>query len=569
MRSLALVPVALAACTSSHYDVLVHFGDPELVDDSVRIELSLSRAPCSAQSSTGGSPLDVVRAGSVRRNGPSTEIGDVGPGRYSLYARAFNDTCAVVASGCTNFEIVAGGTDVLEVTVYTVLGPLCPATSSCEEGGYCESDDAAVSDAHFDGGPLDAPLADAPPADALPVDSGCGAPTGCIAGMLHECVGASIAMTPCRLGCMDGAPRCYEIDPLNVHDRAPLDSGADDIEVPAGSTWTADTDTGRIVDDMSREIRPALVGMDSRSGISYAQLAPAAIMGAPLGVFSVRSLHIGLDATLRATGARALVILAADSVIVEGEISVSARGDVAGPGTLARVSGRDGSNGGSARGGGGGGGYGTPGGTGGSGRAAGLGGGGGPTFGDPTLEPLVGGGPGGRGLFGDPGGAGGGALQITAGDLVRIESVGRIDAGGGGGGGGMPASTRGGAGSGGGSGGAIVLEAPTVEVLGLVGACGGGGGSGAERTTGGLAGADGTMKVVPAPGGLRGPVVPAGGDGSDLVGDAEPGEDGMDSGGGGGGGGGRVRIQNLSGALSLGSQVAPRDGATVGRLTLR
>ncbi len=150
---------------------------------------------------------------------------------------------------------------------------------------------------------------------------------------------------------------------------------------------------------------------------------------------------------LEVRGSRSLAILAWSSVTVQGNMVMT-------PGTgVGDAASAPGTAGGS---------YGT------------VGGNGGPAeYGGPALVPLAGGMTG-RGTFG---GTGGGALQITADALVRVE--GTINVPGGGAGSNCSSTTL--VGSGGGSGGGLLLEARDVDIVGGVAANGGGGGGGSIR----------------------------------------------------------------------------------------
>lgn len=167
---------------------------------------------------------------------------------------------------------------------------------------------------------------------------------------------------------------------------------------------------------------------------------------------------------------------------------------------------------------------------------------GGPTYGNATLDPLVGGSAGGQG------GTGGGGIQIVAGQSITIGAYGGINVGGQGGGGS----------SGGGSGGAILLEAPTVTVHGYLAANGGGGGGWASSAV------DATATSQPAPGGVDngvpdgGSTGGAGGAGTQINGVGGLWSDGTEAHGGGGGGGvGRIRINTANGIATITGVVTP------------
>ncbi len=177
---------------------------------------------------------------------------------------------------------------------------------------------------------------------------------------------------------------------------------------------------------------------------------------------------------------------------------------------------------------------------------------GGPTYGEPTLHPLIGGSAGGDfSAYGDnSAGAGGGAIEIVSGTSISIGPTGAIHAGGGGFLGG------------GGSGGAILLEAPAVVVHGTVGANGGGGGGF------GVDGANATANAQPAPG--YGGVGGAGSAGTNVNGGAGQSIDGGITASG-GGGAGRIRINTASGSADVtGGTLSPALGtpcATQGTIT--
>jgi hypothetical protein len=177
---------------------------------------------------------------------------------------------------------------------------------------------------------------------------------------------------------------------------------------------------------------------------------------------------------------------------------------------------------------------------------------GGMPYGSSTLTPLLGGS--GGSCEGNPTGqgAGGGAIEIVAGQSITIEANGAISAGGGGGAG---ASRGSGAG---GSGGAILLSSPSITIGGILAANGGAGGSSQGMIGGqsGQNGANATASAQPALGGQAG-ALPCGGNGS--AGSTTSGGDGVlvqtdagqTSAGFGGGGAGRIRINTASGTASL------------------
>lgn len=290
------------------------------------------------------------------------------------------------------------------------------------------------------------------------------------------------------------------------------------------------------------------------------------------------------------TGTNPLVLVATDSITVEGTIDVASHvndtlaGGIPALGAGARTavgcaaSGLDGvmgkpvggnsmdSYGG---GGGAGGSFGSLGGAGGSGGNNNNIGHGNPVLGTvPNL--LVGGCPGGSGGQGDggmgagAGGNGGGAVYLLAGKSITI--TGKINASGAGGGAGGPGTFSSGGGGGGGSGGSIGFEAPSVAIMtgAAIYANGGGGASGSGQNQGdsGAPGADPAASTTAAGGGAGQDGGGAGGAGSVAAGVGAAGTKGGGNntaqecaGGGGGGGAGVIRIfstqpATLQGAVS-------------------
>jgi hypothetical protein len=275
---------------------------------------------------------------------------------------------------------------------------------------------------------------------------------------------------------------------------------------------------------------------------------------------------ITVNATLRATGPKPLVLIASDSIIVNQLIDVGSHratqttpdfvGAGADPmtcmaGTLAGT--RSGGAGGTFTG---------KGGNGGNGAGGGAGTGGQAVNGVTTVTELRGGCPGqnGNGATGGTGGHGGGAVFLIAGNDISVN--GPINAAGEGGAGGATDSSAGG--GGGGAGGMIGLDAPTITVTitSLLLANGGGGGEGSGTNSTGSNGEDpsttaaatggngGTMIGGDGGNGSAGPAAGAGADANDGI-TSMNGNDG----GGGGGGGGAGLIKGP--AASLGTNVSP------------
>ncbi len=252
------------------------------------------------------------------------------------------------------------------------------------------------------------------------------------------------------------------------------------------------------------------------------------------------------------TGTRALVVLAAGDLVVDGAISAFGVGIFPGPGgfsaALGPGAGANGSTDGMDDTGGGGAGHGTPGAKGTKTDGAGAADADGGAAYDLPLAGGSGGGAGPIAVLGvcGSGGAGGGALQLYAARALRITAQGIVNAGGAGG----LAGCLNGAGGGGGSGGTVWLEAPTVDVAGIVAANGGGGG-GATRNGGdpGGLGENGRAAITRADGGVGGKVggpgeALGGGRGGALEGPPTPSTaNAKEESGGGGGAVGRIRVR--------------------------
>lgn len=271
-------------------------------------------------------------------------------------------------------------------------------------------------------------------------------------------------------------------------------------------------------------------------------------MEGALCVVAATSVSIADMRRLRGVGAKPLVVLATESIVVDGTIDVSA-GAGANPSTCVAptaATGRQGGAGGSWHGRGGSGG----------GAVSGLG----PMSAlATTTVALRGGCRGGDGAGGDggSGGNGGGALYLIA---PAITINGTLDASGDGGGAGANAS----GGGGGGAGGFIGLDAPTVTVASgaSVFANGGGGGEGGTPNKDGNSGSSSTGPANAASGGSGG-ASHGGNGGNGSAGASLDGNNGSAggncdrNGSAGGGGGGGTGFVYVFPAQTLGGSIAP------------
>jgi hypothetical protein len=223
---------------------------------------------------------------------------------------------------------------------------------------------------------------------------------------------------------------------------------------------------------------------------------------------------VTVSGSFAAIGARPLVLIGAETIIVSGTLDVSSKiagGSRKGAGAndLGCTAGGNGKNDAGGGGGGAGGSFGTVGGTGGSGDLndnglpVGVATGGAPGATQTTPVVLRGGCKGSAGgagadvdvgITGGVGGDGGGAVYLIAGNMITISGSGNVFASGAGG------SVNAGAGGfeqgagGGGSGGMIGLDAPAIQVQGRI-AANGGAGAGGGANNGGALGGDGTTTM--------------------------------------------------------------------------
>ena len=304
-----------------------------------------------------------------------------------------------------------------------------------------------------------------------------------------------------------------------------------------------------------------------------------------LAVLAVQDLAIPVGATVRVIGSRPLVIVTSNAITIDGVLDGSAHGIAPGAGGSAPGAGpspgkpgiRQGTGTNSGVGGGSGAGYGFDGGHAGSDTCTG---GvmsarvpGGTAVGDAMLTQLAGGSGGGDGNHADcspsanaVGGAGGGAIQLTAKAGVTVN--GKISVGGGGGQGGCyTPSGSSGSGAGGGAGGSILIEALslTFGALAVLAANGGAGGGGGYDTPGNP-GADASPSAMAAPGGVAGnggiPVDNGGVGGTLGAGGSSMDDPSCGVIGGGGGSSGRIYLRSRGPATLGGSVISPAPTVT-------
>jgi hypothetical protein len=485
-------------------------------------------------------------------------------------------------------------------------GGVCSDGMSCSDGG-----DAAVGDTGEGG---DAVAGDIQPGDGAAggdsaiddggEDGGLGDRDGGDGGGEPECESGDVACNgsqiqrcengqwlpdeACPLGCNETGTACARLVASNLDDDGELLHTAERA-VTVSASLAVDTDS---------------CGADAFGPTVANRVVPQS--GGPEGcVYAFSTFSVAAGVEVRVVGGRPLVLLVAEDATIAGTIDVAARGTQPGPGGGA---GGEPDSAGEGCGGGGGGNStachvdgtsadtgGSGGGHGGRGGAAGISlyslswGGdscsvvadevaGGATCGPATLVPLTGGSGGGGGATeqdlhdtyvrdrpGGRGGAGGGALQISAAGQVTVTSTGRLLAGGGGGGEGRHDA----GGGGGGAGGSILLEGVQVNIQGTVAANGGGGGA----SSNGYPGENGLDWATAAEGGGEAwndwsRAGAAGGADTQLDGLASEGDTQRDeraNSGGGGGAVGRIRVNVLhgeSGNLQASGTISPSRATT-------
>jgi hypothetical protein len=278
------------------------------------------------------------------------------------------------------------------------------------------------------------------------------------------------------------------------------------------------------------------------------------IDGSMIQVASLASLEIAAGGSITVMFPTMVVFAVAGDVRIAGTIDVAAR--VLRDTETIGCSAQDGTGPDSGHGGGG---NGTAGGDGGRDGATGLSGGNGGAALPGPLVPLHAGCPGHveTAAYGD----GGGALEITAGGAIVVESTATISATGQNGGRGIATEGMRG-GHGGGSGGSILLDGETISFAGIACATGGGGGGGAGASADGEIGEFGACDGKPALGGVAGGNGGGGGSGGgapDAPGDGDDGFITTNSGGGGGGGAaGKIRLRGRSALdIALDAKIYP------------
>lgn len=332
------------------------------------------------------------------------------------------------------------------------------------------------------------------------------------------------------------------------------DAGSDSIiDSPPGTQACFGTGLSQIC-FASAPTQPLTISGPTTIDTTTSPMCASVIAGGSYCVLAAT--EITIEATLRATGARPLVLVASDSIttMTSGLIDVgSHRGMTPETGAGADPAACQGDTPPVTSGGGAGGSFTGSGGAGGIG-SSGTGPGGVPGAPVTTITEVRGGcgGQDGAGSSKGARGHGGGAVFLIAGNSIGV--AGGINAAGEGGGAGT--LTMSGAG-GGGAGGLIGFDAPAITITSLILANGGGGGEGSGTNTSGIVGSD-PAGVAAASGGSGGSSTGGDGGSGSAGAAAGPGAAGLNAAtGGGGGGGGGAGLVKAPASAALGTQVSP------------
>ncbi len=416
----------------------------------------------------------------------------------------------------------------------------CAAPGDCNGGGLCESIAETPTSCYDTTNSLDVALLSisgipVQPADASAPEAGSdgAASVTTVSDGAAVAVDATVSDGAGRTNAEASAPFMPNVDagalgftPSNV-DLTGIDAGAGgdagiwsnaaDVEVSSGCSGAART-------CLSGAGAPMTIAMNDPDGTQA-------------DLYVLRSLTIDQTVVLGPlTGARPIILLALTTVDIQGQLLVNGSAGTPGAGGFNAAEG-PGFGATTAYAVGGGGSYCGTGGTGSGAMTvtpAGM------TYGNATLNPLIGGSGGGGNTSGYGNvSAGGGAIQIVAGTSIAVARYGAISAGGEGGGNYAPFGISAGA-----SGGAILLEAPSVVVRGVVAANGGAGGDADGVGGTGLASDQAAM------GGGLADDAGNGGGGVGSAGITISGSNGTASNtavyGSGGGGAGRIRINGAN-----------------------
>ncbi|MEM9864063.1 MAG: LamG domain-containing protein [Myxococcota bacterium] len=145
--------LSLGGC-SNEYALQVSASDDSLLNAAVRIQLAV--VDDCADQAPASEPVGIVRTIEFAQDEQAPSVGNVPPGSYGLYARAFDAECEVVAAGCTPVLLESGGGGTLSVQLTRAEGRRCEP-SLCREGACVPAPDGGSDgpDGGSDGPPRD------------------------------------------------------------------------------------------------------------------------------------------------------------------------------------------------------------------------------------------------------------------------------------------------------------------------------------------------------------------------------------------------------------------------------
>lgn len=448
-------------------------------------------------------------------------------------------------------------------TCHAATGACLESARACAyaplpSGGCNDSNNCTVSDScDGDGGCAGITVTCTPPGECFTTATTCQADGGCI---------FNVRMGACSVGTCNGVGAC--VGPP-VFSYTP--SNFTEAQLPSAPTGPVLVNCN--VDIDTRTADGGVSWTTCGSGPAAPPHKVIAVGSNTAVLFYMDSLTLNGSAQLKATGSRPVIFAVKNTVLINGRLDVDSAGSrgagsdidcAVGAGTNGTASGAP-----QTAGGGGGGGFLTDGTTGSAGANGGPAGARGGVNGTEPVVPLRGGCRGGNGgratnatSASGVGGRGGGAVQVSAGGSITINTSGTIAASGEGGQGGLVDQRIGG--GGGGTGGAIVLEGTTITVnsMGALVANGGAGGEGSgfgDPMYSGVDGQNGRRSELRAVCPFIGACGGNGGGGGARAGDpTDPSSPGCGTnmpGGGGGGSAGRIRLNAVNGCTLNGSAI--------------
>jgi hypothetical protein len=139
--ALALFLVIAACSRDDRYDIVLAFDPPEL-ERSASVTEVFTLRNCGAARDTGAPPPDQTLALASIVAGRSTPaLGNAAPGTVAIFARARTADCQLLATGCREVNVEAGGQGEIRVTLSAPHDKKsgCSNEEICDGAGTCES----------------------------------------------------------------------------------------------------------------------------------------------------------------------------------------------------------------------------------------------------------------------------------------------------------------------------------------------------------------------------------------------------------------------------------------------